>query len=245
MRLPAVLCECIGLDFANPSSSKTSASRPHPFTTQWDSDSLQCICKVTTDTPGACGPLLLLPRPSALLEMLPKATPPAPLQPLKKYRTAIVPSGSGGGGAGGGGHNHAALVAMAAQVEGDLVFVRGGGGSVEGPPKQGEEGAGSGLFWRGGYSTAGTLARTLLAPAAAETAAVSAEGRGGRGGHNKRRRHEDGEAGGEAAEEEGEGENEEAAATVPPKTAGREKGKGKGGGDGNGVTKNTKQKRSK
>jgi len=53
----------------------------------WDVDSQQCVKKVSLDTPGPITSLLILPRPTALLEMLPKAVLPAPMQPLKKYST--------------------------------------------------------------------------------------------------------------------------------------------------------------
>jgi len=53
----------------------------------WDVDSQQCVKKVSLDTPGPVTGLLLLPRPTALLEMLPKNVLPAPMQPLKKYST--------------------------------------------------------------------------------------------------------------------------------------------------------------
>ncbi len=53
----------------------------------WDVDSQQCVKKVSLDTPGPITGLLLLPRPTALLEMLPKTVQPAPMQPLKKYST--------------------------------------------------------------------------------------------------------------------------------------------------------------
>lgn len=54
----------------------------------WDVDSQQCVKKVSLDTPGPITGLLLLPRPTALLQMLPKNVLPAPMQPLKKYSTA-------------------------------------------------------------------------------------------------------------------------------------------------------------
>lgn len=60
----------------------------------WDVDSQQCVKKVSLDTPGPITSLLILPRPTALLEMLPKAVLPAPMQPLKKYST---PTGGGEG----------------------------------------------------------------------------------------------------------------------------------------------------
>lgn len=53
----------------------------------WDVDSQQCVKKVSLDTPGPITSLLILPRPTALLEMLPKTVLPAPMQPLKKYST--------------------------------------------------------------------------------------------------------------------------------------------------------------
>lgn len=60
----------------------------------WDVDSQQCVKKVSLDTPGPITGLLLLPRPTALLEMLPKTVLPAPMQPLKKYSTGGEGDGS-------------------------------------------------------------------------------------------------------------------------------------------------------
>ena len=179
--------------------------------TQWDADSLQCVRKVSSDTPGPLGPLLLLPRPAALLEMLPKGVQPAPLQPLKKYKTAIQPRGGGGAG---GNQTAAALAAAAVQVGGDLAVVLGCGGEGVG---QGQNDFSS-LFWRGG-PTAGTPARALpsqAAAAAAEDDAAPASGlkRG------REEQEEEGSAGGSASED----EEEEAA---PAKAKGRGK---KGGG---------------
>ncbi len=62
----------------------------------WDLDNQQCVKKVVFDTPGPLAHLLLLPRPAALLEMLPKAIVPAPLQPFKKYRTGATAGAPGG-----------------------------------------------------------------------------------------------------------------------------------------------------
>lgn len=56
----------------------------------WHMDSRQCVRRVTFDNGGPLTGLLLLPRPAALLHVMPKVVLPAPLQPLKKFGAVSV-----------------------------------------------------------------------------------------------------------------------------------------------------------